>query len=98
MTPRSLGKVRIAAVFLVAGASLIAISGCDPRAARYFLQPFEPTIPAPGPSLEDKKVVILCNATSGSLAEFPSLERDFTREFSAMLEEEGQENHRGRSR
>ena len=37
--------MRLAAVILVAGASLIAISGCDPRALAYFLQPFEPTIP-----------------------------------------------------
>jgi hypothetical protein len=87
MTPRSVGLVRIAAVFLVAGASLIAISGCDPRALAYFLQPFSPTIPPPAgaPSLIDKKVVILCNATSGSLAEFPSLERDLTREFAANI-------------
>jgi hypothetical protein len=85
MTPRSVGQVRIAAVFFVAGVSLVAISGCDPRALAYFLQPFEPMIAAPGPSLQDKKVVILCNATSGSLAEFPSLERDLTREFSSRL-------------
>jgi hypothetical protein len=85
MTPRSVGQVRIAAVFLMAGASLIAISGCDPRALAYFLQPFEPMIAAPGPSLYEKKVVILCNATSGSLAEFPALERDLTREFSSIL-------------
>src|SRR5271167_1906856 len=85
MTPRSAGKVWIAAVFLVAVASLIAMSGCDPRSLAYFLQPFDPTIPAPGPALNDKKVVILCNATSGSLAEFPSLERDLTREFASNL-------------
>jgi hypothetical protein len=89
MTPRFLGKLRIAAVFLVAGASLIALSGCDPRQALYFLQPFSPTIPAPGPSLENKKVVILCNATSSALADFPAVERDFTREFSACLKKKG---------
>jgi len=70
---------------LVASASLIAVSGCDPRALAYFLQPFEPTIAPPGPSLDDKKIVILCNVTSGSLAEFPSLERDLTREFATAL-------------
>ncbi len=85
MTPRSLGMMRIAAILLVASASLIAISGCDPRALAYFLQPFEPMIAPPGPSLDEKKVVILCNVTSSSLAEFPSLERDLTREFASAL-------------
>jgi hypothetical protein len=81
MTPRSLAnaKTRLAAVVLLAGGCLIAISGCDPRAIAYFLQPFEPTIPAPGPSLHDKKVVILCNVTSGAMGEFPALERDLPR-------------------
>ena len=85
MTPRTLGILRSAAILLVASASLIAVSGCDPRALAYFLQPFEPTIAPPGPSLDDKKIVILCNVTSGSLAEFPSLERDLTREFATAL-------------
>jgi hypothetical protein len=85
MTPRSLVMVRLAAVVLVASASLIATSGCDPRALAYFLQPFDPTIEPKGPSLEEKKVVILCNVTSGALAEFPSLERDIPRELASAL-------------
>ncbi len=85
MTPRTLGKMRhiTASVLLVGG--LVALVGCDPRPIFYFLQPFEPTIPAPGPSLQGKKVVVLTHATSGSQAEFPTLERDLNREFVANI-------------
>jgi hypothetical protein len=85
MTPRLLVMVRFAAVILLASASLIAVTGCDPRALAYFLQPFDPTILPKGPSLEEKKVVILCNVTSGALAEFPSLERDIPRELTSIF-------------
>jgi hypothetical protein len=76
---------RFAAVIMLAIASLMAISGCDPRSLVYFLQPFDPMIEPPGPTLEEKKVVILCNVTSGALAEFPSLERDIPRELASVL-------------
>jgi hypothetical protein len=72
-----------ASVALAAG--LVALVGCDPRPFFYFLQPFEPTIPAPGPSLKGKKVVVLTHATAGSQAEFPGLERDLNREFVGQL-------------
>jgi hypothetical protein len=85
MTPRSMAMVRLAAVMLVASASLIVTTGCDPRSLFYFLQPFDPTIEPKGPSLEQKKVVVLCNVTSGALAEFPSLERDIPRELGNTL-------------
>ncbi len=88
MTPRTLVKMQFAAVILVAGASLIATSGCDPRSLAYFLQPFESTIPAKAAEavhLEEKKVVILCNVTSGALAEYPSLERDLPRELASVF-------------
>jgi hypothetical protein len=75
---------RAAASILVVG-GLVAVVGCDPRPLFYFLQPFEPTIAPPGPSLQGKKVVILTHATSGSQSEFPSLERDLNREFVANL-------------
>jgi hypothetical protein len=77
--------VRFAAVLVLASASLLAASGCDPRSLAYFLQPFDPTIEPKGPKLEEKKVVILCNVSSGALAEFPSLERDIARELSSVL-------------
>jgi len=85
MTPRSMFMLRLAAVICLASASLIAVTGCDPRALAYFLQPFDPTIEPKGPPLTEKKVVILCNVTSGALAEFPSLERDVPRELTAVL-------------
>ncbi len=49
MTPRLFMKMRWAAIVLIAGASLIAITGCDPRSLAYFLQPFDPTIEPKGP-------------------------------------------------
>jgi hypothetical protein len=85
MTPRSPVILRLAAVVLVASASLITTSGCDPRSLAYFLQPFDPTIEPKGPSLEEKKVVILCNVTSSALSEFPALEREIPRELGAIF-------------
>ena len=85
MTPRSIFMLRFAAVIFLATASLIAVTGCDPRALAYFLQPFDPTIEPKGPLLTEKKVVVLCNVTSGALAEFPSLERDVPRELTTVL-------------
>jgi hypothetical protein len=64
---------------------MIALVGCDPRPFFYFLQPFEPTIPPPGPDLKGKKVVVLTHCTAGTQAEFPGLERDLNREFVANL-------------
>jgi len=84
MIPRS-WKFRIVAAGTLASACLVVISGCDPRALAFFLQPFDPTIPAPGPSLANKKVVIQCYATSSALGEFPSIERDLTRELALIL-------------
>jgi hypothetical protein len=90
MTPRLLAdlKVRLAFAALLAGGTLIAISGCDPRTLAYFLQPFDPMIePECKTSFQGKKVVILCTAASGSMGEggFSSLERDVSRELAAIL-------------
>jgi hypothetical protein len=85
MTPRTLAAIQLAAVGLLAAASLIPITGCDPRALAYFLQPFESTIPPKGPRLDEKKVLILCNVTASALAEYPSLERDLPRELANIL-------------
>jgi hypothetical protein len=85
MTPRSMFMLRLAAVIFLASASLMAVTGCDPRALAYFLQPFDPTIEPKGPLLTEKKVVILCNVTSGALAEFPSMERDVPRELASVI-------------
>jgi len=85
MTPRARARIQIAAVVALVAGGLIAVSGCDPRTLAYFLQPFESTIEPNGPSLEGKKVVILCNVTSGAVAEFPSLERDVPRILAEIL-------------
>ncbi len=83
MAPRFCSKLRLAAVMLIASGSLITIGGCDPRTLFFFLQPDNPSIEAPGPSLEEKKVVILCNVSANALGDFPSLERDMSREVAS---------------
>ena len=90
MTPRLLAnaRVRLALVALMAGGSLLAIGGCDPRTLVYFLQPFEPTIAPPcGEDLtfQGKKVVILCRAVADSMGENSSIERDLSRDVGAIL-------------
>ena len=89
MTPRPHARMRRAAcVFLLIGAGLLSVAGCDPRALVYFLQPNEPTIPPPegSPSLSGKRVVVVAHASAGAQGELPSLERDFAREFSRRLQ------------
>ncbi len=85
MTPRSNLTLKLAAVLLLVAAGLAVVSGCDPRALAYFLQPNESQIDPTAPSLEGKRVLILCNVTSGSLAEFPSLERDLPRDLASIF-------------
>ena len=66
-TPRLNARMRRAvAGLMIAFAGLMSLPGCDPRTLMYFLQPFEPTIPAPGPSLKGKKVVVVAHAVSGA--------------------------------
>ncbi|MHC5542500.1 hypothetical protein ACYOEI_30110 [Singulisphaera rosea] len=85
-TPRPHARTRRAAASLViAAAGLISLAGCDPRTILYFLQPLEPTVPAPGPSLKHKKVAIVTHAVSGAMGDFPSLDHDLTREFASIL-------------
>jgi hypothetical protein len=79
-TPRPHARTRRAAAMLaLAGAGLITLGGCDPRTMLYFLQPWEPTVAHPGPSLEGKRVVVLTHAVVGQ-ADFQSLDHDLTRE------------------
>ena len=85
MAPRTLVRMRHTAAMVLLVGSAVALVGCDPRAAFYFLQPNGPTIAAPGPKLEGKKVVVLVHATAGSQSEFPALDRDLTREFITHL-------------
>ena len=86
MTPRPHARTRRAALALgLASALLLTLPGCDPRTLLYFLQPFEPTIPAPGPSLKGKKVVVLTHVSSGAGADYSALDRELTREFISAL-------------
>jgi hypothetical protein len=85
MAPRTLARMRRIAAMIVMFGGMIALVGCDPRPFFYFLQPFEPTIPPPGPDLKGKKVVVLTHCTAGTQAEFPGLERDLNREFVSNL-------------
>jgi hypothetical protein len=87
-TPRTYARKRSAATLLViALAGTMSLAGCDPRTLMYFLQPFEPTVPAPGPSLSGKRVVLVTHAVSGALGEYQSLDRDITREVATILRE-----------
>jgi hypothetical protein len=80
-TPRMTARTRRAAVFLAFGLlGLTSLAGCDPRTLFYFLQPWEPTIPAPGPSLSGKKIVVVSHAVSTTQGEFQALDHELTRE------------------
>lgn len=74
-----------AAVLAAAGAA--ALAGCDPRQAMYFLQPFEPKIPAPCPSLKGKRVVILCSSTGGLSSDNMTIDREVAKRLGAILKE-----------
>ena len=89
MAPRTRTRMRHASALVLVVAALAATAGCDPRTIMYFLQPFEPTVPAKGPSLKGKKVVVLTRATSSAMGEFPSIDREIEREFLALLRKNG---------
>lgn len=85
-TPRPHARTRRAAASLViAAAGLLTLAGCDPRTLLYFLQPYEPTVPAPGPKLKGKKVVVLVHAVEGTQQDFQSLDREVMREVITIL-------------
>ena len=88
MTPRPNARTRRAAAILaLALVGLGGLAGCDPRMMMYFLQPWEPTVPAPGPKLEDKKVVLVTNAVSGAGDGVMALDHELSREVSSILKE-----------
>ena len=88
MTPRpNAGTRRAAASLMLVATGLLSIAGCDPRTLMYFLQPNEPTVPAPGPKLDGKRVVLITNAVSGSLGEYQSVDREISREVARIFRE-----------
>ena len=54
-----------------------SLTGCDPRQAMFFLQPFDQKIPAPCPSLKGKRIVVL--ATSAANGDGIGIEQEITR-------------------
>jgi hypothetical protein len=72
---------------VVALAGLVSLAGCDPRTLFYFLQPEDPLIAAPGPSLEGKKVVVVANAVPSAMGEHLSIDREIAREVSTIFRE-----------
>lgn len=85
-TPRPHARTRRAAAALVLACSTLAsLAGCDPRQMMYFLQPWEPEIPAPGPKLDGKKVVVVTHAVSTTAGEYQTIDRDINREVVALL-------------
>ena len=86
MTPRPHARTRRAVALLaLAAAGLLSLTGCDPRTLIYFLQPWEPTISAPGPSLKGKKVVVLTHAASGAVTEFQAIDRELAKELVSLF-------------
>jgi hypothetical protein len=86
-TPRPHAWTRQAAAATLGFAlvALITLAGCDPRTLVYFLQPYEPSIPASGPSLEGKKVVVVTHAVSDALGEFQAIDRELAKEVCSIL-------------
>jgi hypothetical protein len=88
MIPRPLARTRREALAaLLALGTLGAAGGCDPRALFYFLQPMEPTIKPPCPSLKGKKVVILTHSAMGTSAVTPTLDKDLSVGLARIMEE-----------
>ncbi len=76
---------RATASVVLALVGLMSLAGCDPRTLIYFLQPWEPTVPAPGPSLKGKRVVVVTSAVSGARGEYQAIDRELTREVCNIL-------------
>jgi hypothetical protein len=87
MTPRPphAWTRRAALASLFAGASLFTMPGCDPRTLIFFLQPYDPVVPAPGPSLKGKKVVVLVHVSPGAGSDYSDLTRELSREVTTEL-------------
>jgi hypothetical protein len=75
-------------MLLTTGAlGLMALAGCDPRQALYFLQPYDPTIAPPCPKLKGKRVVLIVKAAPGALNDAPTLDRELAKEVATRLRE-----------
>jgi hypothetical protein len=88
MLPRKASRHASALLLgITVACGLLGLTGCDPRQFLYFVQPFEPTIPAPGPELKGKRVVVITKGVPGALYDFPILDRELSRELVTILRE-----------
>src|SRR5262249_33260826 len=87
-TGKPINRRQAARVGLTAGALLaVVIAGCDPRQAMSFLQPFEPQIKPPCPSLNGKKVVVLARASATVQSEYVPLDQELAQRLAKALRE-----------
>jgi hypothetical protein len=79
-------RVRLCSAALIFSAiAALAVTGCDPRQAMFFLQPFSPKIPAPCPSLKEKRVVILTATDTALQTDSPSIDAEISRQLAEIL-------------
>jgi hypothetical protein len=87
-TGKPINRRQASRVGLTAGALLaLGIAGCDPRQAMYFLQPFEPQIKPPCPSLNGKKVAVLARASATVQSEYVPLDQELAQRLAKALRE-----------
>ena len=65
-------------------AGLFSLTGCDPRTLFYFLQPFEPTVPAPGPASMPQAPLRALQAANGLVIAPQNVESSQMECFAAM--------------
>ena len=87
MTPRPHARTRRAAAWHRCSPppGCSALPGCDPRTLLYFLQPYDPTDPRPGPVAQGQEGRRPDPRRLGHAGRLPALDRDLTREFVTIL-------------
>lgn len=65
----------------------LAFAGCDPRQAMYFLQPFEPQIKPPCPSLQGKTIAILARASATTQGDYVALDQELAQRVAKAIRE-----------
>ena len=89
MTPQPISKRPFRFRRVVLGLTLlVALAGCDPRQALFFLQPFDPKIAAPCPTFKGKRVVVLATAAPGTTNEYVGIDRDIANDLARTLRKE----------